>query len=97
VLGDLPLLGYVVACGMWLFQRALQRVFEQRAAASRDPKAVVGLLAGGSIARAWLAALGVLIVGLFDSRAGLAAAVLILALFTLYFATKLVQRGGSSQ
>lgn len=96
VLAGWPLVGYAVACVAWLAQRQLGRVLDRRAQTSGDPKAVVGLVAGGSIARGWFSALCVLVVGLFDNRAGLSAAILLLLLFTIYFATKLAQRGGSA-
>jgi hypothetical protein len=91
----LPILGFAVAAVVWVAQRLIQHALQRRADASTEPKAVVGFLAGGAIARGWLAALAVLCVGLFSNRAGLAAAVLLLVLFTVYFATKLIQRGGT--
>ena len=68
-------------------------VLQKRADASDDPKTVVGLVAGGSMARAWMTALGVLATGLVDERAGLAAVLLALVLYTTYFVSRLVERG----
>jgi hypothetical protein len=44
------------------------------------------------IVRGWLVALSIFLVGLSDSDAGLAAAMLIIALFTLYLAMQLALR-----
>lgn len=90
---DLSLVGYAVAAVAWLAQRGVQVALQRRADASRDPKVVVGLLAGGAMGRAWLTALSVLAVGLVDERAGLPAVLLILILFTVHFTLKIVQRG----
>jgi hypothetical protein len=96
VAAGLPIIGYAVAAGVWVAQRLIQHALQRRADASTEPKAVVGFLAGGAIARAWIAAIAVFCVGLFSNRAGLAAAVLLLVLFTVYFATKIIQRGGTA-
>ena len=94
LLADLPLLGYAAAAAAWLAQRAIGSALERRASAAEDPRAVVGLLAGGSMARAWLTALSVLAIGLVaGERAGLAAVLLVLALFTTYFTSRLIVRG----
>jgi hypothetical protein len=93
LLAGLSLVGYAVIAAVWLLQRALGAELQRRADASDDPRTVVGLLAGGSMARAWLTALSILAAGLVDERAGLAAALLALALFTTYFTVRLVERG----
>jgi hypothetical protein len=92
VLG-LPVAGWGAAAAIWVAQRALQIAFQRRADASGDPKAVVGYTAGGALVRGWGAALAVLVVGIkTDDETGLSAAALILALFTVYFATKVLGR-----
>lgn len=88
----LPLEGWGLGAGVWLLQRGVQLQLERRAKASSDPRTVVGLLAGSMIGRGWLVALAVLLVGLGDRHAGLAAAVLVIVLFTVYFTTKMVLR-----
>ena len=88
----LPLAGWGVGAGAWVAQRGLQRYLEHRAEASRDPRTVVGLLAGSMIARGWFVAIAVLLVGLGDNEAGLAAALLVVALFTVYFTVKMIMR-----
>jgi hypothetical protein len=88
----LPLAGWAVGGGAWVLQRGLQEYLERRAGASKDPRAVVGLLAGSMIARGWFVAIAVFLVGLGDNEAGLAAAVLVIALFTVYFTTRMIMR-----
>jgi hypothetical protein len=88
----LPLAGLAVGGGVWVGQRALQTYLDRRAGASKDPRTVVGLLAGSMIARGWLVAIAVFLVGLSDNEAGLAAAVLVIVLFTFYFAVRMILR-----
>jgi hypothetical protein len=88
----LPLAGWAVGGGAWVAQRVLQQYLERRAQASDDPRTVVGLLAGSMIARGWFVAIAVFLVGLSDNEAGLAAAVLVVALFTVYFTTRMIMR-----
>jgi hypothetical protein len=81
---------------VWLAQRGLQLFFQSRVRRTDDPKAVVGYTAGGAIARGWLAALAVLVVGILaGDDVGLSAVVLILVLFTVYFGGRLLQRAGA--
>jgi hypothetical protein len=88
----LPLAGWAVGGGAWVAQRGLQEYLDRRASASKDPRAVVGLLAGSMIARGWFVAIAVFLVGLSDNEAGLAAAVLVIALFTVYFTVRMILR-----
>jgi hypothetical protein len=88
----LPMAGWAVGGGAWVAQRCLQEYLDRRAAASKDPRTVVGLLAGSMIARGWFVAIAVFLVGLSDNEAGLAAAVLVIALFTVYFTTRMILR-----
>jgi hypothetical protein len=93
LIADLPLAGYFVAAVAWLAQRAIQAAIQRRAAASADPRAIVGLTAGGMIARAWLVAGAIFGVGIVaGDEDGLAAAALVIALFTIYFTVQLVSR-----
>ena len=92
VLAGFPLLGYAVGAAAWLVQRAIQILLERRAAASDDPRMVAGLLTGSMIGRGWLVALAIFGVGLAEREAGLAAAVLFIALFTVYFSARIVLR-----
>jgi hypothetical protein len=88
----LPFAGWGAGSGAWVAQRALQQYLERRADASSDPRTVVGLLAGSMIARGWFVAIAVFLVGLNDNAAGLAAAVLVVALFTVYFTMRMILR-----
>jgi hypothetical protein len=95
VLAGWPLGGYAVAAGAWLVQRGIQIAASRRATAAQkrgDRRAALGIMAGSTLARVWLIALAVLLVGLAEREAGLAAAVLSAALFTVYLATQFVTR-----
>jgi hypothetical protein len=91
VIGDLPLLGYAVAAAAWLAQRGIhmlaQRRMKQELAAGNRQKAM-GIVAATGLGRVWLMATSVLLVGIAEREAGLAAALLLLALFTLSFAAQ---------
>jgi predicted permease len=88
----LPMLGWAAAAVAWLAQRALQLWLNRRAAASDDPRTVVGIAAGSMIGRGWLVALTIFAAGLSDEDAGLAAAVLVIVLFTAYFTVSMIMR-----
>jgi hypothetical protein len=87
-----PMPGYAVGAAAWLVQKAISHVLTQRAAASDDPRTTVGLLAGSMIGRGWLVAGAIFAVGLSDNKAGLAAAVLVISLFTIYFTVNMILR-----
>jgi hypothetical protein len=92
LVAGLPLAGWAVGGGAWVAQRGLQEYLDRRAGASKDPRAVVGLLAGSMIARGWFVAIAVFLVGLSNNEAGLAAAVMVIALFTVYFTVRMILR-----
>ena len=92
VVAGLPMLGYVAGGGAWLLQRGIQHLLNRRAAASQDPRTVVGITAGSMIGRGWLVALTIFAAGLSDEDAGLAAAVLVIVLFTAYFTVSMIMR-----
>lgn len=86
VLGGFPLAGFAVGAGIWLAQRGVQMLAARRAAsalADGDRKRAMGTLAAATLGRVWMMTLAVLLVGLSDRDAGLAAAVLVAALFTI--------------
>ena len=88
-----PMAGYAAGAGAWLVQRAVQVLLERRAKASDDPRTVVGLTAGSMIGRGWLVALTIFFVGISAGNdAGLSAAVLVIALFTIYFTMNMILR-----
>ena len=80
VVAGLPMLGYATAAGAWLAQRGVAHLTSRRALAA-------------TLVRAWLVALVILLVGLRANDAGLAAAVLVVALFTVHFVLELAFRG----
>ncbi len=92
VVAGLPMLGYVAGGGAWLVQRGIQHLLNRRAAASHDPRTVVGITAASMIGRGWLVALTIFAAGLSDEDAGLAAAVLVIVLFTAYFTVSMIMR-----
>jgi hypothetical protein len=94
LLAGWPMLGYAVAAAVWLVQHGIQLFAERRsrrALAAGDRKTALGAIAGATLARVWLVALAVLLVGgLGEREDGLAAAVLCAALVTLSLAGRAV-------
>ena len=87
----MPLLGYAVGAAAWLAQRLIQALAGRRVAAElaagRRQRAM-GILAATTLGRVWLMTTAVLLVGLAEREAGLAAAILVLVLFTVSFAAQ---------
>ena len=92
IAADLPLLGWAGAAGAWLAQRAIAAGINRRARESGDPRTVAGLLTGSMIARGWLVAGTIFVVGLSEREAGLSAAILSITLFTFYFTSQMLTR-----
>jgi hypothetical protein len=92
LVGGLPMLGYLAGGGIWLVQRAIQLYANKKAADADDPRTTVGIVAGSMIGRGWLVALTIFAAGLKDEDAGLAAAVLVIVLFTVYFTVSMILR-----
>lgn len=92
IAAGLPLLGWGGAAFGWTLQRAVQYFIEKRARASDDPRVVAGLLTGSMIARGWIVAGSIFVVGLSEREAGLAAAILSITLFTFYFTSQMLTR-----
>jgi hypothetical protein len=90
-LGGLPLLGYAVAAAAWLAQRGIQVLATRRTAAelaAGNRQRAMGIVAATTLGRVWLMVTAVLLGGLVEREAGLAAAVLLLVLFTISFAAQ---------
>jgi hypothetical protein len=91
LLGGLPMLGFAVGAAAWLVQRGIQVLAARRAAvelaAGRRQRAMA-VVATTTLGRVWLMAMAVLIVGLVEREAGLAAAILVAALFTISLAAQ---------
>ena len=84
-----PILGYAVCAVAWLIGRGMHLAAERHAAASLgrgNRKNAMGTIAAATLGRVWLLALAILLVGLADREAGLAAAVLAVPVVTVYFA-----------
>jgi hypothetical protein len=93
LLADFPIAGYAVGAGAWILQRILQVLLLRRAAGADDPRTIVGITAASMIGRGWLCAIAIFLVGILDSdEAGLAAALLVIALFTIYFSVQMILR-----
>ena len=93
LLAGLPMAAYLVGGGAWVIQRIVQLLMQRRAEASDDPRVVAGWTAGSMIARGWFCALAIFGVGLAaGDEAGLSAAVLVIALFTVYFVVRMILR-----
>jgi hypothetical protein len=91
VLGGLPLLGYAVAAVAWLAQRGVQVLATRRVAAelaAGNRQRAMGIVAATTLGRVWLMVTAVLLGGIVEREAGLAAAVLLLVLFTISFAAQ---------
>lgn len=88
LLGDLPLLGFAAAAAVWLTQRGIQMLAQRRMKqelARGNRQKAMGIVAGSTLGRVWLMATAVLLVGIAERESGLAAAILLLALFTISF------------
>jgi hypothetical protein len=89
IVGGLPMLGYAIAAGAWLAQRGIQVVAGRRIAAELaggNRQRAMGALAATTLGRVWLMVTAALLAGLAEREAGLAAAVLLMILFTVSFA-----------
>jgi hypothetical protein len=91
VLGGLPLLGFVVAAAAWLVQRGIQVLATRRVAAdlaAGNRQHAMGTIAATMLGRVWLMVTAALLAGVAERDAGLAAAVLLVVLFTISFAAQ---------
>jgi hypothetical protein len=96
IVADLPMAAYVVIAGVWALQYAIEFATDRavvRAMAEGNRNTAMGWIGGTTLARVWIVALAVLLVGLLDSKhAGLAAAVFALILFTVHLASRVLGR-----
>jgi hypothetical protein len=100
IAADWPLLGYGVLAGVWLLQLAVERLADAQAAGALergDRRAAMGWVGATGLGRVWLVALAVLLVGLADRDAGLAAAVLAAVLFTVHLGGRVLSRALSGE
>jgi hypothetical protein len=89
---DLPLLGWGAVTVVWIAQRALQGAINKRAQLASQPGTVAALLTGSMIARGWLVAGTIFVVGITEREAGLAGAILALTAVTVYFMAQMLAR-----
>jgi hypothetical protein len=92
LIAGFPIAGWLAGAGAWAVQRLINEVAVRKATSAEDVRTRVGLLAGSMILRGWVAAGIIVAVGLNDSDAGLAAAVLFLAVFTLQLTMTMAMR-----
>ena len=91
LLAGWPLLGYAVAAAAWLAQRGIQVLAGRRvseALANGNRQKAMGTLAASTLGRVWLMVTAALLVGIADRESGLAAALLLVVLFTVSFAAQ---------
>jgi hypothetical protein len=101
----ITLVGWLTGAAAWAAQRGLDELARYKAERAEDVRTRVGLLAGSMILRGWVVAGIIVAVGLGNSHAGLAAAVLFLAVFTLQLTMTMAirpydtppSRGGATQ
>jgi hypothetical protein len=93
---DLPIVAFIVIAAVWLVQHGIELAAERssaRALEAGNRRAAMGWIGATTLARVWIIALAVLLVGVIDSKdAGLAAAVLAAILFTVHFGARLLAR-----
>src|SRR3569832_2444679 len=84
LVADFPMLGYAAGAVAWLAQRAIQVVLDRKAHEADDLRRVAGLQVGFLIGCGWLSVFVIFGAGMIDNDAGLAAAVMVVVLFTGY-------------
>src|SRR6188508_1079036 len=100
LLAGLPMLGYAVAAGAWLAARGIELLIDRRVASALERgerRTAMGATAFSKLGRVWLLALAVLLTGLADRDAGLAAAVLCAVLFTIHLGTDVMTKLSESE
>jgi len=85
------MLGFAAGAAAWLAQRGIQMIAGRRARAelaAGNRQRAMGVVAATTLGRVWLMATAVLLVGIAEREAGLAAAVLVAVLFTISLAAQ---------
>jgi membrane glycosyltransferase len=86
VVAGFSMLGYAAAAVAWLAQRGVQWLAQRRSTESLkngNRQRAMGIIAATTLGRVWLMATVVLVVGIAQNDAGLAAAILLAILFTI--------------
>jgi hypothetical protein len=97
LVGGFPIAGWITGAGAWAVQRGINELAVRKANSAGDVRARVGFLAGSLILRGWVVAGIIVAVGIGDSDAGLAAAILFLAVFTLQLTITMAMRPYETQ
>jgi hypothetical protein len=88
-----PQLGVLLAAVVWTVQRAVALGVDRRAQRFESPRETIGLNVATMFARLWLMGGAVVVAGVAGEREdGAAAAAVLLAVFTVAFATTLLHR-----
>ena len=86
-----PALGYIVGATAWIVLRIASDAVDKRLATERDLRRRLGLGVASALARVWILACAIMIVGVTASRPdGLTAALVIFGAFSVYFVRKAV-------
>ena len=89
IVGGFPLLGYAAGAAAWLAQRGVQWLAQKRsqeALKNGNRQRAMGIIGATTLGRVWLMCVIVLVIGLAHNKAGLSAAILVAALFTISMA-----------
>jgi hypothetical protein len=93
IVAQLPMAAWGVAAAAWLIQRFVRGWAVAKAKTTDDARTLVGLLAGSLIGRGWFVAISIFACGMiFGQKAGLCAALLSVALFTVMFTVEMIFR-----
>jgi hypothetical protein len=96
IAAGLPMAAYIVIACVWLAQHGIELAADRAAARAverGDRRSAMGWIGATTLARVWIVALAVLLVGLLSSKdAGLAAAILAAILFTVHLGARLMGR-----
>ncbi len=92
LVAEWPIVAWITVAVAWTAQTIIQFALEAKVAESDNPRRVIGLLAGGALARAWMVATVLLILGLLAEDSVLYAIVLTMVVFTVYFVAKVFTR-----
>jgi hypothetical protein len=96
IAADFPIAGWIVIAAVWIVQYAIELITDRavaRAAAEGDRRSAMGWIGATTLARVWIIALAVLLVGVIGTKDdGLAAAVLAAILFTVHFGSRVLGR-----
>ena len=88
-----PAAGVLLAAGAWAIQRVGQEVAAKRAVDAGDARRAAGIIGGSMLVRVWFVIVVIVVCGVaIGDRDGAAAAVLVLAAFSVHLGITLVVR-----